>query len=300
MQLLQCTASLPWGQWAVQLLQCTASLAGGSGQCNSCNALPHCLGAVDSATPAGVVWCSVVWCGVVWCGVVWCSVVWCGVVWCGVVWCGVVWCGVVWCGVVWCGVVWCGVVWCGVVWCGVVWCAVVWCGVVQLCKGVDTPSVQELAAGSLEVGQTTVSVGSSVQALLESLGYADSLIVAASFIPILNQDDPSAPEPSPLADARNVSRVSPVVSFRIMGRALAADDWVEVKVQVCARARAGACVPAAARARARAHAYERVDGGAGGAATSSCRCQCAAGCAGTRPVVGVLSCRRRSQDASDR
>ena len=32
------------GQWAVQLLQCTASLPGGSGQCNSCNALPHCLG----------------------------------------------------------------------------------------------------------------------------------------------------------------------------------------------------------------------------------------------------------------
>ena len=41
-----------WGQWAVQILQCTASLPGGSGQCNSCNALPHCLGAVDSATPA--------------------------------------------------------------------------------------------------------------------------------------------------------------------------------------------------------------------------------------------------------
>ena len=41
-----------WGQWAVELLQCTASLPGGSGQWNSCNALPHCLGAVDSATPA--------------------------------------------------------------------------------------------------------------------------------------------------------------------------------------------------------------------------------------------------------
>ena len=51
-QLLQCTASLPWGQWAVELLQCTASLPLGSRQCNSCNALPHCLGAVDSATPA--------------------------------------------------------------------------------------------------------------------------------------------------------------------------------------------------------------------------------------------------------
>ena len=51
-QLLQCTASLPWGQWAVELLQCTASLPGGSGQWNSCNALPHCLGAVDSATRA--------------------------------------------------------------------------------------------------------------------------------------------------------------------------------------------------------------------------------------------------------
>ena len=51
-QLLQCTASVPWGQWEVELLQCTASLPGGSGQCNSCNALPHCLGAVGSGTPA--------------------------------------------------------------------------------------------------------------------------------------------------------------------------------------------------------------------------------------------------------
>ena len=41
-----------WGQWAVELPQYTASLPGRSGQCNSCNALPHCLGAVDSATPA--------------------------------------------------------------------------------------------------------------------------------------------------------------------------------------------------------------------------------------------------------
>ena len=40
------------GQWAVELLQCTASLPGGSGQCNSCNALPHCPGAVGSTTPA--------------------------------------------------------------------------------------------------------------------------------------------------------------------------------------------------------------------------------------------------------
>ena len=56
------------GQWAVDLLQCTAPLPGGSGQRNSCNALPlcpggsgqwnscytlpHCLGAVGSGTPA--------------------------------------------------------------------------------------------------------------------------------------------------------------------------------------------------------------------------------------------------------
>ena len=32
--------------------QCTASLPGGSGQWNSCNALPHCPGAVGSGTPA--------------------------------------------------------------------------------------------------------------------------------------------------------------------------------------------------------------------------------------------------------
>ena len=36
----------------MELLQCTASLPGDSRQCNSCNALPHCLGAVGSATPA--------------------------------------------------------------------------------------------------------------------------------------------------------------------------------------------------------------------------------------------------------
>ena len=29
-----------WGQWAVLLLQYTAALPWGSGQCNSCNALP--------------------------------------------------------------------------------------------------------------------------------------------------------------------------------------------------------------------------------------------------------------------
>ena len=47
---MHCLTAL--GQWAVELLQCTASLPGGSGQCNSCNALPHCLGAVGTGTPA--------------------------------------------------------------------------------------------------------------------------------------------------------------------------------------------------------------------------------------------------------
>ena len=41
-----------WGQWAVEPLQCTAALSGGGGQCNFCNALPHCPGAVGSGTPA--------------------------------------------------------------------------------------------------------------------------------------------------------------------------------------------------------------------------------------------------------
>ena len=40
------------GQWAMELLQRIATLPGGSGQCNSCNALPHRLGAVGSGTPA--------------------------------------------------------------------------------------------------------------------------------------------------------------------------------------------------------------------------------------------------------
>ena len=38
------------GQWAVQLMQCTGTPPRGSGQCNSCKKLPHCLGAVGSAT----------------------------------------------------------------------------------------------------------------------------------------------------------------------------------------------------------------------------------------------------------
>ena len=45
-----------WGRCAVQLLLCTATPPGGSGQWNSCNALPHCLphclGAVGIGTPA--------------------------------------------------------------------------------------------------------------------------------------------------------------------------------------------------------------------------------------------------------
>ena len=51
-ELMSCTASLPWGQWAGQCLPYTATLPGGSGQWNSCNALPHRLGAVGSGTLA--------------------------------------------------------------------------------------------------------------------------------------------------------------------------------------------------------------------------------------------------------
>ena len=66
-ELLQCTATLPvavgggtlvmrcltaWGQRAVELLLRIASLLGGSGLCNSYNALPHCLGAVGSGSLA--------------------------------------------------------------------------------------------------------------------------------------------------------------------------------------------------------------------------------------------------------
>ena len=40
-----------WGQWEVQLLQCTTTVPRGSGKCNSCDALPHCLGAVGRGTP---------------------------------------------------------------------------------------------------------------------------------------------------------------------------------------------------------------------------------------------------------
>ena len=44
----RCTA---WGQWAMELLRHTATLPAGSGQWNSCNILPHCLGAVGNGTP---------------------------------------------------------------------------------------------------------------------------------------------------------------------------------------------------------------------------------------------------------
>ena len=51
--LLQCTAPLAvQGQWAVQLVQCTGSLPEGSGQWNSCGALPHCLKGRGSGTLA--------------------------------------------------------------------------------------------------------------------------------------------------------------------------------------------------------------------------------------------------------
>ena len=40
------------GHWAVQLLQCTATPPRGRGQCDSCIALPHCIGAVGSGTHA--------------------------------------------------------------------------------------------------------------------------------------------------------------------------------------------------------------------------------------------------------
>ena len=43
---------IAWGRWAVQILQCTATLLEVSGRCNSCDALPRCLGALDCATCA--------------------------------------------------------------------------------------------------------------------------------------------------------------------------------------------------------------------------------------------------------
>ena len=60
-ELLLCTVILLQGrrQMAAQLLQCTASVAGGSGQCNFCNALPHYPGAMSSGTPA--IYCLTAW-----------------------------------------------------------------------------------------------------------------------------------------------------------------------------------------------------------------------------------------------
>ena len=80
---LQRTASLP-GAW-VELLSCTATLPGGGGQWNSCNALPHCLGAVGS----GAVLCCAVVCETVRCGAVRCGAVLCVVLQCAVLCCAV-------------------------------------------------------------------------------------------------------------------------------------------------------------------------------------------------------------------
>ena len=41
-----------WGKGAVELLQRTAAVPRGSGDRNSCNAMPHRLRAVGGATPA--------------------------------------------------------------------------------------------------------------------------------------------------------------------------------------------------------------------------------------------------------
>ena len=52
MELLQRTAALPGGSGRWIFCYMLPHRLGGSGQCNSSNALPHCLGAVDNVTPA--------------------------------------------------------------------------------------------------------------------------------------------------------------------------------------------------------------------------------------------------------
>ena len=52
MQLLQCTASLPGGSGQCNSCNALPHCPRGSGQCSSCNALPHWLGAVCCPTPA--------------------------------------------------------------------------------------------------------------------------------------------------------------------------------------------------------------------------------------------------------
>ena len=142
-----------WGQWAVLLLQCTASLPGGSGQCNSCNALPVLCCVVLCC----VVLCCVVLCCVVLCCVVLCCVALRCVALCCVVLCCVVLCCVVLCCVVLCCVVLCCVVLCWVLCCFVLCCAalrcMVWCGVVcfvVLCR---------VVLGRVRLGLRWVGVG---------------------------------------------------------------------------------------------------------------------------------------------
>ena len=43
---------IAWEQWEVEVVQSTTTLIMGSGRWKSCNAAPHCLGAVDAANPA--------------------------------------------------------------------------------------------------------------------------------------------------------------------------------------------------------------------------------------------------------
>ena len=51
------------------------------------------------------------------------------------------------------------------------------------------------------------------------------------FAPVMHPFNASAVEPSPLADTKNVSRVSPVVSVRVSGKRAAGDPWDDVRIE---------------------------------------------------------------------
>ena len=68
------------------------------------------------------------------------------------------------------------------------------------------------------------------QALMESLGHTQALVVAVEFAPVMEPDNPNATVGSPLGASQNTSQVTPVVSVRLGGRRDDAAEWMDVTV----------------------------------------------------------------------
>ena len=83
-------------------------------------------------------------------------------------------------------------------------------------------ATQDLAATPVAVGESEFTFGTSTQQLLELLGWSEVVVVAVEFFPIMDpqalDSKPGTTHSSPLAEVRNTSQVTPVVSVRLFGR----------------------------------------------------------------------------------